>query len=267
LTKHFQLIMIIICVLLAPTLIFAGANKFAVAKSAVSADNIVVVPIEISNNVELAALDIPLSFSEGVTLKEVNFEGTRVEYFDMKIASIDNENRTVIIGLLPQLSPVAKADLAIGDGVIANLVFEVNDDFVSEITLEAITLEEPHHSLQYVYHDEDGAIATTSPDFNSTTVSLANGIDGLPDSYALDQNYPNPFNPSTQISFSLPSSGNVSLSVFNVLGQKVVTLVDGEMVAGNHVVEFDGSALASGMYFYRIDTDSFSETKKMVMLK
>ncbi len=253
--------------LLAPTFVFAGANNFGFAKTIVSADNLVVVPIEISNNVELAALDIPLSFSEGVTLKEVIFEGTRVDYFDLKIANIDNENRTVVIGLLPQFTPDAKPNLAIGEGVIAKLVFEVNDDFVTDITIEEVILTEPYHALTFVSHGNDGTIESTSPEFGSTTVALSNGLDALPDAFALNQNYPNPFNPSTQISFSLPNAGNVSLSVYNVLGQQVMTLVDGQMDAGTHVVEFDGSTLASGMYFYRIDTESFSETKKMVMLK
>ena len=253
--------------LLAPTFVFAGANNFGFAKTAVSADNLVVVPIEISNNVELAALDIPLSFSEGVTLKEVIFEGTRVDYFDLKIANIDNENRTVVIGLLPQFTQDAKPNLAIGEGVIAKLVFEINEDYVTDITIEEVVLTEPYHSLTFVSHGDDGTIVTTAPEFSSTTVALSNGLDVLPDAFALNQNYPNPFNPSTQISFSLPNAENVSLSVFNVLGQKVITLVDGHMDAGNHVVEFDGSALASGMYFYRINTESFSETKKMVMLK
>ncbi len=266
-TKRLQLTIIIVCVLLAPTLIFAGANKFVVAKSAQTVDNLVVVPIEISNDVDLAALDIPLSFSEGVTLKEVIFEGTRVEYFDLKVANIDNENRTVVIGLLPQFTPEAKPDLEVGQGVIAKLVFEVNDATITDISIEEVTLENPYHALTFVYRNDEGSILTSSPEFSGTTVALSNGVDGLPESFGLMQNYPNPFNPSTQISFSLPNAENVNLSVYNVLGQKVITLVDGQMEAGVHVVQFDGSNLASGMYFYRIDTEGFSETKKMIMLK
>jgi hypothetical protein len=259
--------MILVCVLLAPTFIFAGVNKVGLAKSINTADNLVIVPIEISNDVELAALDIPLSFSEGVTLKEVNFDETRVEYFDLKVANIDNENRTVVIGLLPQLSMEQKPDLAIGEGVIANLVFEINDASVQDISIDQVVLNEPHHSLTFVHHNEDGSITTTSPDIGSTSVLLSSGVDGLPESYDLAQNYPNPFNPTTQFSYSLPNAENVNVSVYNVLGQKVATLVNGQMEAGVHIVEFDGSAHASGMYFYRIETDSFSETKKMVMLK
>lgn len=266
-TKRLQLTLVVMFVLLAPTLIFAGANKFGMAAAKVTANNTVVVPLEISNSVELAALDIPLRYSEGVTLKEVTFEGTRVDYFDFKVANINKEDRTVVIGLLPQFTPEHKPELAVGEGAIANLVFEVNDESAKEITLEAIELSNPSHTLTFVHHGDEGEILLTSPEFTGTSVSLSNTAGDLPDSYTLMQNYPNPFNPSTQISFSLPEAAQVNLSVYNVLGQKVMDLVDGHMEAGTHNFEFDGSSLSSGMYFYRITTDNFSETKKMVMLK
>lgn len=266
-TKRLQLFLVIACVMLAPTLIFAGANKFGVAKTTVSQDNLVVVPLEIANSVELAALDIPLTFSEGVTLKEVQFEGTRVDYFDFKVANINNEEKTVVIGLLPQFSEEFKPKLAAGEGVIANLIFEVNDESVSEISIEATTLKDPYHALLFVHHDEKGEIILTSPEFNSTSVALSNGAGELPDTYSLLQNYPNPFNPTTLIAFNLPEASQVELSVYNVLGQKVLVLVDQRMDAGEHQVEFDGSTMSSGVYFYRIAADSYNETKKMVMLK
>ncbi|KAA3636670.1 MAG: T9SS C-terminal target domain-containing protein [Calditrichaeota bacterium] len=265
-TKRLQLTLVVMLVLLAPTLIFAGANKFGMAAAKVTANNTVVVPLEISNSVELAALDIPLRFSEGVTLKEVTFEGTRVDYFDFKVANINNEDRTVVIGLLPQFTPENKPELAVGEGAIANLVFEVNDQSATDITLEPIELSNPSHTLTFVHHGDEGEILLTSPEFTGTSVSLSNTV-GIPETFALMQNYPNPFNPSTQISFALPNASNVNLSVYNVLGQKVMTLVDGQMEAGTHNFEFDGSSLSSGMYFYRILTDNFTETKKMVMLK
>jgi hypothetical protein len=89
----------------------------------------------------------------------------------------------------------------------------------------------------------------------------------VPQSFELGQNYPNPFNPTTSISFSLPEPGNVSLKVYNVLGQEVETLVSGYRDAGIHTVDFDASRMASGVYFYRITTDNFSESRKMMLLK
>lgn len=89
----------------------------------------------------------------------------------------------------------------------------------------------------------------------------------LPVAFSLDQNYPNPFNPVTTISFSLPTASSVTLGVFNTLGQKVATVADGFYDAGIHAVEWDGSNASSGVYFYRIETNAFIETKKMVLMK
>ncbi|OYV87877.1 MAG: hypothetical protein B7Z63_01725 [Ignavibacteriae bacterium 37-53-5] len=90
---------------------------------------------------------------------------------------------------------------------------------------------------------------------------------GVPGGYALSQNYPNPFNPTTVISYRLPEPGVVSLRVYDVLGREVATLVEGRQSVGNHEVEFNGSRFASGVYFYRLISGRFSETKKMLMLK
>lgn len=105
---------------------------------------------------------------------------------------------------------------------------------------------------------------------NSANANLgkrAATIDDLPTTYALKQNYPNPFNPSTMISYSLPNNTFVTLKVFDVLGNEVATLVNEEKPAGNFEVEFNASGLSSGIYFYRIQTESFVDTKKLIMLK
>jgi aminopeptidase N len=89
----------------------------------------------------------------------------------------------------------------------------------------------------------------------------------IPVEYSLKQNYPNPFNPSTTIEYTIPQNGFVSLKVFNVLGKEVATLVNGQNESGKHKVEFDASSLNSGVYFYRIESGNFVETKKLVLLK
>jgi hypothetical protein len=91
--------------------------------------------------------------------------------------------------------------------------------------------------------------------------------DGMPAAYALAQNFPNPFNPVTQISFDLPHAGQTTLKVYDLLGREVATLLSRSLTAGNHQVNFNGGSLASGLYFYRIESGSFSATKKMVLLK
>src|ERR1039458_9883562 len=83
----------------------------------------------------------------------------------------------------------------------------------------------------------------------------------------LNQNSPNPFNPTTVISFNLPTTQIVQVKVYDVLGREVGTLVDETLKAGSHSLMFDGSRLASGVYFYRLSAGSFSAIKKMLLLK
>jgi hypothetical protein len=88
-----------------------------------------------------------------------------------------------------------------------------------------------------------------------------------PSATALLGNYPNPFNPSTSISYQLSTAGNVSLIVYDVLGRNVATLVDGIQQAGLHQVNFNGSNMASGMYYYRLIAGSFSDVKRLMLVK
>ncbi|MCU0413530.1 MAG: T9SS type A sorting domain-containing protein, partial [Ignavibacteriaceae bacterium] len=88
-----------------------------------------------------------------------------------------------------------------------------------------------------------------------------------PSNYSLEQNYPNPFNPSTTIEFSIPKSEIVSLKVFNVLGKEVATLINGQVETGKHKIEYDATGLNSGVYFYKIESENYTETRKMILLK
>ena len=101
--------------------------------------------------------------------------------------------------------------------------------------------------------------------------ALATGVEAsgnvVPAVYELSQNYPNPFNPATLIEYSIPHAGRVRLQVFNLLGKEVATLVDEQQGAGTYKARFEGSALASGTYFYRLQSDGFSQTKKFLLVK
>ncbi len=103
-------------------------------------------------------------------------------------------------------------------------------------------------------------------DTNDTPVGVP-GINNQPVSYSLKQNYPNPFNPSTQIDYELAGDGFVRLTVFDITGREISKLVNKFQRAGIHAVMFDAENLSSGLYFYKIETNGFTETRKMTLLK
>jgi hypothetical protein len=106
--------------------------------------------------------------------------------------------------------------------------------------------------------------------FRAPISGLSTGVNGkneLPNDFNLSQNYPNPFNPTTTISFSLPSKSYVSLKVFDALGREVSVLVSEEMTAGTYSKQWNANSLPSGVYFYRLQAGSFSETKKLILLR
>jgi hypothetical protein len=85
--------------------------------------------------------------------------------------------------------------------------------------------------------------------------------------YALMQNYPNPFNPTTNISFTLPVDSKVRIAVYNLMGEEVAELANSDFISGNHIINFDATEYTSGVYFYRLKTNEFVETKKMILIK
>ena len=100
----------------------------------------------------------------------------------------------------------------------------------------------------------------------SVTIISENKND-IPSGFNLSQNYPNPFNPTTKIKFAIPEEGSVSIKIYNALGNEVKTIVNEQMKSGSYEVTFDASQLPSGIYFYKLQANSFAATKKMVLLK
>jgi hypothetical protein len=106
-----------------------------------------------------------------------------------------------------------------------------------------------------LYFDGETVVTDVTPE-NST-----------PESYSLQQNYPNPFNPNTKINFSIPEQTIVKLKIFNAIGQEIATILNTELAAGNHTVDFNAASLSSGVYLYRVETPNFTSTKKMILMK
>jgi plastocyanin len=100
---------------------------------------------------------------------------------------------------------------------------------------------------------------------NISSVSTNNA--DQPDRFNLEQNYPNPFNPSTKIRYDLPQNSHVSVTVFNILGVEIATLINGEESAGQHEINFNAENLPSGIYLYRIQAGTYVQTKKMSLMK
>jgi hypothetical protein len=121
---------------------------------------------------------------------------------------------------------------------------------------------------QYLFDGTSAASIWRRPLSQMITLPTAvQESDLQPKTFSLEQNYPNPFNPSTTISFSLPSNSFVSLKVFDVVGREVASLVSEQMSAGSHSKQWNANGMPSGIYFYRLRAGSFTETKKLILLK
>ncbi|MDZ7723559.1 MAG: T9SS type A sorting domain-containing protein [candidate division KSB1 bacterium] len=140
--------------------------------------------------------------------------------------------------------------------------------YSNEALMTASTQGQPLGDLRW-FEEE---MLPTNDDFSSMT-----GVKDLdlntPDNYTLSQNYPNPFNPNTTISYQLGKAAQVDLAVYNSLGQRVKTLVNGvKKTAGNHSVKWNGlgesgQAMPTGVYFYRLEADNHTQMKKMILMR
>jgi len=239
----------------------------------VPADTQVVLNIYLVNDENIGGYNVPLAFPDpgtnlDITCDSISFVGTRSEdmAFGSDSASIDNDNNRLVafaVFVFPVLPP--------GRGSIAKLYFTTGPTWNPAQACEVDTTLWPPIA-KYAFSDETGS-NEFYPIFAKGALEVKEvSTPTKPTVFSLSQNYPNPFNPKTIIRFALPKDSRVKLEVYNVLGQKVKTLVDEELTPGLKEVEWDGKdhngfEVASGIYFYRIEANDFSDIKKMVMLK
>lgn len=178
------------------------------------------------------------------------------------VANAVSANGSVVVGTADAVAGSQTLEVSSTTGFYIGDNIKINPGGVNEednvITgFGSMLLQNP---LQY-----DHSIGENVLNLNPTAVEQTNS--DIPSGYALLNIYPNPFNPSTTISFSIPNEEFVSLKVFNSLGEEVAELVSETMTAGNYFVSFDANGLTSGDYFYQIKVGSFTEIKKMMLIK
>ncbi len=130
------------------------------------------------------------------------------------------------------------------------------------------TTEAPSFILVGVTDDDSSSVQVDEIWYNERPTGLGISDEApIASRYELGQNYPNPFNPTTHIRFNIPETANAKLTVFNVMGEEVATLVNGVMQAGGHTVSWNAASMPTGVYFYQLESGNFSQTKKLLLVK
>jgi len=283
--KPAGLLILALAIVAAPT-VWSSTISVGTATAEIGAS--VGLPVQLSNYTHsISGLLVPLQYDKDrLHADSISFEGSfKPSDFEGYGYIADSSAGYLLITYLPQwLDPLPIFTAT--DGLIATVYFTVLDspgpdtsvvdsvfkEFIitsgeggvdtTVITLQAYILD---YSIDSVFLPDFQAGAVVTP--LSTGVDDGNEGSSLPSEFELAQNYPNPFNPQTTIGFSLPQASQVELAIFNILGQKVATLIDGRMEAGRHEANFDASDQPSGIYFYRLTHQAGTETRKMVLLK
>ncbi|UCD94394.1 MAG: T9SS type A sorting domain-containing protein [Candidatus Zixiibacteriota bacterium] len=232
------------------------------------------------SDLDLTSLRIPLKFdNQYLACTYVDFSGS-LKDAEMEGYHMINGGELEISYIPPVVEPLPL--ISADSGLIATLYFTVSGDTPDmTIMIDSIYEETVFEQFKSTFHlwrrpevaEVTGMLAFV-PSFvpGAIEVHRPTGIgdesnDILPASFELYQNRPNPFNPATTIAFALPEKAWVRLDVFNLLGQRVATLADGEFEAGNHEVAWNAQDAPSGVYFYRISAATKVLTKKMLLLK
>jgi hypothetical protein len=227
------------------------------------------VEIVVDENADsLAQCDMYLRCNKNVLAVDSVFMGSiwdglgGMVWKDVQIEPVDS-NQVVILYSIIQWDVYAH-----GPGVLARVRFRTRGIGESDLVLDSLVLSGPNYYGDIASKAIKGKVYVQESSDVENTTDEADVIAG----YSLWQNYPNPFNPETDISFSLPEKTEASLVIYNILGEKIKTLVTGYMRAGTHTVHWNGRdeagmPIASGIYFYRLKTETFDQTMKMVLMK
>jgi hypothetical protein len=230
-----------------------------------------------NTDIPLSGLRIPLKLglNNDIIIDSVSFQYTMTTGNFRRQSQLTDVDREGFVNIIPNLaSPIPT--FPSGWGEICRIHFHT--------TAFATNSDVPVDSFYHVfieggvtYYDmldaSDALGGTIYPSFTSGDIQIrqATPVEGdnaqMPKRFALGQNFPNPFNPSTQIVFSLERSDHIRLDVYDIAGHHLTTLAEGRYSAGEHAVIWDAGSQPSGVYFYRLETDSGIQTRKMLLIK
>jgi hypothetical protein len=224
--------------------------KVAVAEVAIGdvvgvSGRTVAVPVHVASETDVAGLVLRFRYDQNMMIPGK-------PDLTQRSAGMDVISKRVGEELVVFVSSTGGAVIEAGAGSVVRVPFTVAND-MEEVGIEVV---EP-----IVFTVDEGI------SFGHGSVFTVKASDFVPTEYSLAQNYPNPFNPVTHIAYALPEAAKVKVSVYNLLGQVVDVLMDGEQEAGYHRVVWDASEVASGVYFYRIEANDFTATRRMVLMK
>jgi len=231
-----------------PMSVGVASNVMKVEDCYLAEDGLVVVPVMLTNEAELRGFEFTVNF-DPTLVSAVKVRGG--DDYDFFGPWIDNDVGKVTVGCIPDLN--VQRPFAPGQRVVAEISFKAKADVSLELSNVALYgLGAEVVDAQWI----DGIVKVEVE---------------LPKGFILHQNYPNPFNSTTLIRYALPAASGqwsaVRLEVYNILGQKVATLVDGEQTPGYRSVSWNAQDMASGVYFYKLTASEFASIRKMILLK
>ena len=211
-----------------------------------------------------------LTVTETSNLTNMNFvvrrhnsRGNAIIAGNFRNASNANLNGVMVFAVDENLNLISYSTSdAQGNFVIEGLAKQ-NYTLVSDLINHNLSIQ---NNVQSDEINSENLVNTVLISEDGVTSVKGNNLE-VPSTFTLSQNYPNPFNPSTRISFSIANAGVVSLTVYNVLGNEVAELVNGFTPSGDYSIEFDGTNLSSGIYFYKLSINNVTQTRKMMLLK
>jgi hypothetical protein len=221
-------------------------------------------------------------FEEDYLLFAFEKEGKRLDIAQLPLQIEEHEVPVSVETNIPGVYTITVTDTNLPANVSLELIDRETGERIDVYEKSEITFEWKNVAKRNPLFDRDknqnnladvvefepvSSVASEQPRFVIRSVSTESDENTLPDNFTLHQNYPNPFNPTTIISYDLPENTEVNLSVYDMMGRRVATIVNENVAAGSHRVEFDAGTLSSGTYMYRLQAGGNIQTKKLTLIK